>query len=56
MGELSLLEGRAPEARSLWERVKTEGRDPVWQKLAIQALADLEWREEVKRKIPALSN
>ncbi|KAF0219425.1 MAG: hypothetical protein FD174_2124 [Geobacteraceae bacterium] len=56
MGELSMLDGKTNEARSLWEQIKTGGNDPVWQKLAVQAIDDLEWRERMKGKITTLSN
>ncbi|NMC74082.1 MAG: hypothetical protein GYA56_06965 [Geobacteraceae bacterium] len=44
MGDLRRSEGSPAEARSLWEQLVREGKDPVWTRLAAQSLADLEWR------------
>jgi len=40
LGELAALDGRSQQARTLFERVLNEGRDPDWQRLARQALED----------------
>ena len=48
IGELYLQEGKNDEAKHHWERIVKEGTDPVWQKMAAQALADLAWREQYK--------
>lgn len=55
MGELHMQEGRSREALGMWEKVKSEGSDPVWKKLAVQAIDDFRWREEMKGKIAPLS-
>jgi tetratricopeptide (TPR) repeat protein len=49
MGETFLTLKNAAEARIRWEQLVREGKDPVWKSLAIQALADLSWREEWKQ-------
>jgi tetratricopeptide (TPR) repeat protein len=46
MGELSRREGRRGEARSRWEQLVREGKDPVWTRMASQALADMQWSEK----------
>jgi tetratricopeptide (TPR) repeat protein len=46
MGEACLILKKSTDARSHWEQLVREGKDPVWKSLAIQALADLSWREE----------
>ena len=46
MGDLHRSEGRQAEARSRWEQLVREGKDPVWTRMAAQALADLEWRKK----------
>ncbi len=51
IGELNLREGRVAEARNSWGKIVKEGSDPVWQKLATQAVSDLEWRERTGSKI-----
>jgi TolA-binding protein len=38
MGDVMRTQGRMTDARSLWERVAREGKDPFWRKLALQAL------------------
>jgi TolA-binding protein len=43
MGDLHRREGRQGEARLKWEQLVREGKDPVWTRMAAQALADLEW-------------
>jgi TolA-binding protein len=45
LGELSKNQGQTAEAKKNWEKIVKEGRDPVWQKLASQKLADLEWKD-----------
>jgi predicted negative regulator of RcsB-dependent stress response len=42
---LSRNQGQTAEAKKNWEKIVKEGRDPVWQKLASQKLADLEWKD-----------
>jgi TolA-binding protein/uncharacterized protein YifE (UPF0438 family) len=49
LGEAGMSEGKRDEARSCWERLLKEGRDPVWRSMAVQALADLSWREALER-------
>jgi tetratricopeptide (TPR) repeat protein len=44
IGELRKREGRSEEAKRNWEKIVREGSDPVWQKLAAQGLADIEWK------------
>jgi TolA-binding protein len=51
IGELSLKEGRVDEAKSSWEKIVKEGTDAVWQKLASQAIADLEWKQRIGGQI-----
>ncbi len=51
IGELSLREGRGAEARNNWAKIVKEGSDPVWQKLATQAMSDLDWKERTGSKI-----
>jgi TolA-binding protein len=46
MGELSRNEGRRGEARSRWEQLIREGKDPVWTRMASQSLADMAWSEK----------
>jgi len=43
MGELLRQSGQIEEARSRWQKLAGEGKDPVWRKLASQQLADMEW-------------
>lgn len=40
LGELALQEGNAKQAKSYFEQVVKEGKDPDWQRLARQALED----------------
>lgn len=49
MGAALLTQKKQAEARTRWEQLVREGSDPVWKSLAIQALADLTWREEWKQ-------
>jgi len=49
MGETCLALKNVAEARIHWEQLVRDGKDPVWKSLAIQALADLSWRDEWKR-------
>jgi tetratricopeptide (TPR) repeat protein len=49
MGETFLTLKNVAEARIRWEQLVREGKDPVWKSLAIQALADLSWREKWKQ-------
>lgn len=41
-GEINRLSGNMPQARSYFEQVATKGKDPDWQKLAKQALDNLD--------------
>lgn len=49
MGEVLITLNKQDDARSRWEQLVREGKDPVWKSLAIQALADLAWRKEWKQ-------
>lgn len=49
MGEACLALNKQEEARSHWEQLVREGKDPVWKSLGMNALADLSWREELKQ-------
>jgi TolA-binding protein len=49
MGEVLMTLQKPDEARSRWEQLVREGKDPVWKSLAIQALSDLNWRQEWKQ-------
>jgi len=49
LGEAGMAEGKRDEARSCWELLLKEGRDPVWRSMAIQALADLSLREKLQQ-------
>ncbi|MDD2337809.1 MAG: hypothetical protein PHD01_14705 [Geobacteraceae bacterium] len=49
MGEVLITLNKRDDARTRWEQLVREGTDPVWKSLAIQALADLAWREEWKQ-------
>jgi len=51
VGEGELLLGKPDEARSCWDRLLKEGKDPVWKSMAAQALADL----SVRRMLDATS-
>ena len=51
IGDLCLREGRSKEARGYWEKIIKEGNDAVWQKLATQAMSDLDWRERTGLKL-----
>lgn len=51
IGELSLKEGRADEAKTNWEKIVKEGTDAVWRKLASQAIADMEWKQRMGGRI-----
>jgi TolA-binding protein len=41
IGDLQKKEGRREDAKKSWEMIVKEGRDPVWQKLAAQELANI---------------
>jgi len=47
MGEVFLAAGDVDAARTHWEQLVNEGKDPVWKSLAVQALTDLTWREKL---------
>jgi len=49
LGEAGLAEGKRDEARSCWELLLKEGRDPVWRSMAVQALADLSLQEKLRQ-------
>jgi len=49
MGEAFIILKKQDEARSSWEQLVRDGKDPVWKSLAIQSLADLAWRKEWKQ-------
>lgn len=40
LGELAALDGRTEQARTLFEKIVKEGKDPDWQSLARQSLED----------------
>ncbi|MEA5114728.1 MAG: tetratricopeptide repeat protein [Geobacteraceae bacterium] len=44
VGEVLRLMGRDEEARSHWQQLVREGKDPVWKRLAQNGLSDLDWR------------
>ncbi len=48
MGDLSRREGNYEAARSMWEKIVTDGSDLFWKKMASGELADLEWRTKWK--------
>ncbi len=51
IGDICLREGRNTEAKGYWDKILKEGSDAVWQKLASQAMADLEWRERTGARL-----
>ncbi|SNB47066.1 tetratricopeptide repeat protein [Geobacter sp. DSM 9736] len=51
LGQLCQQAGLHDQARSYWEKSVKEGSDPVWQKLAGECLADVEWRERVEKNV-----
>jgi len=55
IGELLALQGEGDAAREEWQRLLKEGSDPLWLKLASQALTDLAWREKNAASLPAVS-
>ncbi len=55
IGELLALQGEVGAAREEWQRLVKEGSDPLWLKLASQALTDLAWREKNAASLPAVS-
>jgi tetratricopeptide (TPR) repeat protein len=46
MGATFLSLNKKEDARSCWERLVSEGKDPVWKSMAIQSLADMAWSQE----------
>lgn len=44
IGELHKRAGRTEDAKKSWDKIVREGRDEGWQKLASQALSDMEWQ------------
>lgn len=55
IGKLLALQGESGAARGEWQRLVKEGSDPLWLKLASQALTDLAWRENNAATLPAVS-
>lgn len=55
MGELNLQLKNYSEAKVLWDRIVKEGRDPVWRKMAQQAISDQEWQEKNGGRASGLS-
>ena len=51
IGELQQREGHNEDAKRNWEKIVKEGSDPVWQKLAAQELADMEWKSRTGANI-----
>ena len=51
IAELRKREGRSEEAVRNWEKIVKEGSDPVWQKLAAQKLAEIEWKTRIGANI-----
>ena len=45
IAELSGLQGKKDEAKSMLEKLVREGNDPFWKNLAAQKLADMQWRD-----------
>lgn len=48
MGDICRAMGKMDQAKAHWERLVKEGTDPVWKKMAQEALTDLEWRSRMK--------
>lgn len=48
IGDAQMRDGKPGDARASWERLVQEGRDPVWKSLAVQALAELSWRDRLE--------
>jgi tetratricopeptide (TPR) repeat protein len=46
MGDLYRREGKRGEARPLLQQLVREGKDPVWTRMASQAIADMDWGEK----------
>jgi len=55
MGELNLHQKNYKEAKVLWDRIVKEGSDPVWRKMAQQAISDQEWQENNGGRASGLS-
>ncbi|WP_306536362.1 tetratricopeptide repeat protein [Geobacter sp.] len=51
MGEIARLEGRHDEAAGHFQAVVTGGKDPVWQQMATQALADMELKKKLAGQV-----
>jgi tetratricopeptide (TPR) repeat protein len=51
IAELHRRNGRHDEAKKQWDKIVKDGTDPVWQKLATEALSDLEWKERTGSRI-----
>lgn len=46
-GEVLRLLGKEEDARQNWETLARQGNDPVWKKLAVQGVADLDWKRKM---------
>jgi TolA-binding protein len=51
IAELQNKEGRSEDAKKSWGKIVKDGKDPVWQKLAAQELAEVEWKEKTRAGI-----
>ncbi|EHP84721.1 Tetratricopeptide TPR_2 repeat protein [Geobacter metallireducens RCH3] len=51
MGEIARLEGRNDEAAGHFKAVADKGKDPVWQQMAAQALADMELKKKLATQV-----
>ena len=51
MGEIARLEGRHDEAAGHFKAVADKGKDPVWQQMAAQALADIELKKRLAGQV-----
>lgn len=51
MGEIARLEGRHDEAAGHFKAVVDGGKDPVWQQMATQSLADMELKKKLAGQV-----
>lgn len=51
MGEIARLEGRHDEAAGHFKAVAEKGKDPDWQRMAAQALADMELKKRLAGQV-----
>lgn len=51
MGEIARLEGRHDEAAGHFKAVAENGKDPDWQRMAAQALADMELKKKLAGQV-----